>query len=95
MHRDREAADFEETVAPLLWRRRLHSPGQNTFRADDLIAACFGVGHKVTQEQRLGSELEAEGVVKADVPVQIVTQHDASPGQGWTIVWSMDTSTLA
>ena len=40
-------------------------------------------------------ELVPESPVKADVPVQILIQHDTSPGQGWAIVSSMVTSTFA
>jgi DNA invertase Pin-like site-specific DNA recombinase len=63
--------------------------------ANGMIAVGFGVGHKVAQEQRLGAELVPESPVKADVPVQILIQHDTSPGQGWAIVSSMVTSTFA
>jgi hypothetical protein len=95
MHRDREAARFEEAVAPLFRRWRFHRPGQDAVCADDLIAPGFGVSHKVAQEQRLGAELEPKSLAKADAPVQIFIQHDASPGQGWAIVSSMVTSTFA
>ena len=95
IHRYREPAHFEKTVAPLLRRWRFHRPREDAIRAYDLIAASFGVSHIVAQKQRLGPELEPKSVVKADVPIQMLTQHDASPGQGWAIVSSMVTSTFA
>ena len=95
MHRDREAARLKETIAPLFRRWRFDRPGEDAVGADDLIAAGFRVGHEVAEEQRLGAELEPDGVMKADVPIQIFTQHHASPGQGWAIVSSMFTSTFA
>jgi hypothetical protein len=82
VHRDREAPRFEKAVAPLFRRWRFDRPGEDAVRPDDLIAAGLRVGHEVAEEQRLSPELEPDGVSKADVPIQIFTQHHASPGQG-------------
>ena len=95
MHRNCEAPHFEKTVAPLFRRWRFDRPSEDAVHTDNLIASSLCVGYEVAQKQRLGAELESEGVMKADVPIQIFTQHHASPGQGRAIVSSIVTSTFA